>query len=77
MTYAHIKDGIVVNVLVIREEQAPEFPDCVPMNGIPAGIGDTYADGRFYRDGVEVKSTAQELAEANEIMAILLGGGAE
>lgn len=74
MNYAKIIDGIVVNVLSIRRSQAHEFPDCVPLNDIPAGIGDTYADGKFYRDGVEIKSTAQELAEANEIINILLGG---
>ena len=74
MDYAKIKDGIVVNVLSIRRSQAHEFPECVPLNDIPAGIGDTYADGIFYRDGVEIKSPAQELAEANEIMNILMGG---
>lgn len=74
MTYAQIKGGKVVNVLSIRQAQAHEFPDCVPMNDIPAGIGDTYEDGKFYREGVEVKSPVQKLAEANEIMAILLGG---
>ena len=74
MRYAQIKDGIVVNVLTIRQAQACEFPDCVPMNDIPAGIGDTYGEGRFYRDGVEIKSPAQELAEAQEIMNILMGG---
>lgn len=74
MNYAKIKDGVVVNVLSIRRSQAHEFPDCVPMNDIPAGIGDTYADGIFYRDGVEIKSTAQQLAEAEEVMNILLGG---
>lgn len=73
MNYAQIKDGIVVNVLSIRPAQASEFPDCVLLGDIPAGIGDTYADGIFYRDGVEVKSTAQELAEAQEILAILGG----
>ena len=73
MNYAQIKDGIVVNVLSIRRSQAHEFPDCVPLNDIPAGIGDTYADGKFYRDGVEVKSSAQELEEAQEILAILGG----
>lgn len=73
MTYAQIKDGKVVNVLSIRQAQAHEFPDCVPMNDIPAGIGDTYAEGRFWRDGVEIKSTAQELAEAQEILRILGG----
>ena len=73
MNYAKIKDGVVVNVLTIRRTQAHEFPDCVPLNDIPAGIGDTYADGIFYRAGVEIKSTAQELAEAQEILAILGG----
>jgi hypothetical protein len=73
MRYAQIKDGKVVNVLSIRQSQACEFPDCVPMYDIPAGIGDTYEDGRFYRDGVDVKSTAQELAEAQEILRILGG----
>lgn len=73
MNYAQIKGGKVVNVLSIRQAQAHEFPDCVPMNDIPAGIGDTYEDGRFYRDGVEVKSLAQELAEAQEILRILGG----
>ena len=74
MNYAKINDGVVVNVLSIRRSQAAEFPDCVAMGDIPAGIGDTYADGKFYRDGVEIKSTAQELGEANDIIAILLGG---
>lgn len=73
MNYAKIKDGIVVNVLSIRQSQAHEFPDCVPLNDIPAGIGDTYADGKFYRDGVEIKSSAQKLAEAEEILNILGG----
>lgn len=73
MNYAKIKDGIVVNVLSIRRSQAHEFPDCVPLNDIPAGIGDTYADGKFYHDGVEVKSTAQQLTEAEEILNILGG----
>ena len=74
MKYAQIKNDIVVNVLSIRQAQAHEFPDCVPLNDIPAGIGDTYEDGKFYRDGVEIKSPAQQLAEANDIINILLGG---
>ena len=73
MDYAKIVDGVVVNVLSIRRSQAHEFPDCVPLNDIPAGIGDTYADGKFYRDGVEIKSSAQKLAEAEEILNILGG----
>ena len=74
MTYAKINDGAIVNVISLRKSQANEFPDCVPMNDIPAGIGDTYSDGLFYRDGEEVKSVSQQLAEANEILNIILEG---
>ena len=73
MNYAQIKNGIVVNVLSIRRSQAHEFPDCVPVIDILVEPGDTYADGIFYRDGIEIKSAAQELAEAQEILAILGG----
>lgn len=77
MRYAKIKDGVVVNILSLRKAQANEFPDCVPLNDIPAGIGDTYSDGLFYRDGVELKSVAQLLEEARkdaeEAFAILQG----
>ena len=77
MTYAKINDGAIVNVISLRKSQAKEFPDCVPMNDIPAGIGDTYSDGLFYRDGAELKSMAQLLEEARkdaeEAFAILQG----
>ena len=73
MSYAQIKDGIVVNMLSIRRSQAHEFPDCVPVIDILVEPGDTYAGGIFYRDGVEIKSAAKELAEAQEILGILGG----
>ena len=74
MTYAKINDGSIVNVISLRKSQADEFPDCIPLNDIPAGIGDTYSDGLFYRNGEQVKSTAQLLGEANEILNIIMGG---
>ena len=64
MRYAKINDGIVANILSLRKSQAHEFPDCVPLNDIPAGIGDTYSDGLFYRNGVEIKSITKQLSEA-------------
>lgn len=77
MDYARIENGVVVNVLSIRRTQESEFSDCVPLYDIPAGIGDTYADGKFYRDGAEIKSDAQRLREAEadtaEAFAILRG----
>lgn len=64
MRYAKINDGVVVNILSLRKSQAHEFPDCVPLNDIPAGISDTYSDGLFYRNGIEIKSIAKQLSEA-------------
>lgn len=74
MNYAMIKEGIVVNILSIRPEQAHEFPGCVPLNDVPAIIGDTYVDGLFYREGEQVKSLIQRLSEEVEILNIILGG---
>lgn len=77
MTYAKIENGKVTNLIEVRTAQAHEFPDCVPLNDIPAGIGDTYSDGVFYRNGEQVKSVSQQLAEAiadtNSAFAILRG----
>lgn len=89
MTYAKIANNTVVNLLEIRQANAHEFPDCVPVNDIPAEIGDTYTDGNFYRSGEIVKSAAMRVAElevqimeteeatANEALAILSGEVAE
>lgn len=74
MTYAKIKDNIVVNVISLRQAQAHEFPDCVPVNNLRVELGDTYDNGRFYRDGEELKTAEQLLAEAEMIMNIILGG---
>ena len=59
MNYAQIKDGVVANVISIRQAQAHEFPDCVEMGDIPAGVGDTFAEGKFYRNGKQVKTSLE------------------
>ena len=85
MVYAKIKDNTVVNFIELRQVNAHEFPDCVPVNNIPAELGDTYIDGIFYRDGEIVKSPEMRVAElevqiakteeatANEALAIIHG----
>ena len=60
-----------MNILSLRKNQAHEFSDCVPMNDIPVGIGDTYKDGVFYRDGERVKSRVEQLVD--EALSILRG----
>ena len=50
MTYAAIKDCIVVNVVVwdgVTEYNPGESIELVCIDGIYAGIGWSYADGKF------------------------------
>lgn len=80
MTMAEINDGVVTNIFEILPGQESEFPAAVCIDNRPAGIGDIYTDGKFYRDGEEVKTDAEVLAElmaqpdgGEEAMAILKG----
>lgn len=68
MDYALIDNGTVTNIIVIYEGNAHEFPNAVACCGVPAQIGDTYADGLFYRGGEALLSP---LDQANAIIATL------
>lgn len=63
MRYAIVTDGIVTNVIALNDRNANDFPTAVKLGDRPVGIGDTYTDGKFYRDGVEVL-TPMEQAQA-------------
>ena len=63
MRYALIDNGIVTNVIALNDRNASYFPTAVKLGDRPVGIGDTYTDGKFYRDGVEVL-TPSEAAQA-------------
>ena len=63
MRYAIVTDGIVTNVIALNDRNASDFPNAVKLGDRPVGIGDTYTDGKFYRDGVEVL-TPMEQAQA-------------
>ena len=60
MNYAWIEDGFVTNVIWLYPGNASEFPNAVPMNDVPAAIGDSYSDGVFYRDGEKVLTEADQ-----------------
>lgn len=81
MTYAQIKNGMVVNLIEIAHNAA-DFPDCVMVDDRPVQIGDAYADGVFTRAGEIVKGPYDLLAnaeaqaqETSEILNIILEGG--
>lgn len=61
MNYALVENGIVTNIIWLYETNADEFPNAVKLGERKVEIGDTYEDGRFYRDGAEVL-TAEEAA---------------
>ena len=54
MRYAVIENGAVVNVIWLDPRNAEDFPDAVPVGDVAAGIGDSFADGAFLRNGTRL-----------------------
>lgn len=69
MNYALIENGIVTNVIWLYETNAEEFPGAVKLGERQVEIGDTYEDGRFCRDGVEVLTAEEEAVQAAALYA--------
>lgn len=62
MRYALVENGAVINIIEMDKRNEQYFPSAVYTGDRPVGIGDTYTNGKFYRNGVEVLT---ELEEAN------------
>lgn len=78
MRYAIVTGGIVTNVIALNDRNASDFPTAVKLGDRPVGIGDTYTDGKFYRDGVEVLTPMEQAqAEIAEYKAALHELGVE
>ena len=60
---AIITDGTVTN-MIWCSDYTPETETRKDPNGRQVGIGDTYSDGKWYRDGVEIL-TPLEQAQKN------------
>jgi hypothetical protein len=52
----------VTNVITLWETNAGDFPGAVALHDRPVGIGDTYSEGKFYRDGEELLTSDEEIA---------------
>lgn len=63
MRYAIVTGGAVTNVIALREINAGDFPGAVALHDRPVGIGDTYSDGKFWRDGKEVLTAQEEIEQ--------------
>lgn len=72
MNYALIENGNVANIIWLHPMNASEFANAVTTNGLPIQLGDTYIDGKFYRDGEEITLIPAEptytLDEAAELL---------
>ena len=78
MRYAWLENGVVTNIIALNDRDASDFPDAVRLGELPVGIGDTYTDDKFYRDGVEVLTPmGQAHAEITEYKAALNTLGVE
>ena len=58
-TMAVLKNGTVTNVVWCSNSQG-ETDNLKNPGERPVGIGDTYGDGKFYREGVEVLTPLEE-----------------
>lgn len=72
MRYAIVTGGAVTNVIALRETNAGDFPGAVALHDRPVGIGDTYSDGKFYRDGEELLTAAEEIAAMQTAAVVAL-----
>ena len=78
MRYAWIENGVVTNIIVLNDLNAEDFPEAVKMGDLPVAIGDTYTDGKFYRDDKEVLTPMEQAqAEMTEYKAALQELGVE
>ncbi len=72
MRYAIVTGGAVTNVIALRETNAGDFPGAVALHDRPVGIGDTYSEGKLYRDGEELLTAAEEIAAMQAAAVVVL-----
>lgn len=61
---ARIEDNIVVNIEWCSDEMS-ETDTLKNMEDRPVSIGDTYENGKFYREGAEILTLLEEALKKN------------
>lgn len=64
-TMALIENGTVTNMLWCSDSE-PETATLIDPADRPVTIGDTYSNGKFYRDGVEILTPLEEALKKND-----------
>ncbi|MBE5925582.1 MAG: hypothetical protein E7270_01120 [Lachnospiraceae bacterium] len=65
MNYALIENNIITNIIWLYPGNASDFPNAVPLDDVPASIGDEYIDGIFYRNGERILTEVENLRIIN------------
>lgn len=61
---ALVEKGIIVNMLWCTDSEQ-ETESLINPTDRPVAIGDTYSDGKFYRDGTEILTPLEEALKKN------------
>ena len=69
--FAIVENGVVSNVLWGMVYNSDEWPNAIQVNDLAVQIGDSYENGKFYRNGEEVLSRTEEEADMREALSIL------
>ena len=77
MRYAMVIEGKVTNIIEMDKRNEQYFPSAVYTGDRPVGIGDTYTNGKFYRDGVEVFTALEEANNEIDSLTQQLGEAVE
>lgn len=77
MRYAITTEGKVTNIIEMDKRNEQHFPSAVYTGDRPVGIGDTYTDGKFYRDGKEVLTALEEANNEIDSLTQQLGEAVE
>ena len=75
-TMAVISDGIVSNMIWCNDAMQ-ETDNRKDPGDRPVGIGDTYSDGRWYRDGVEILTPLEDAEAAMAVFGFATKAEAE
>ena len=70
-------EGKVTNIIEMDKRNEQYFPSAVYTGDRLVGIGDTYTNGKFYRDGVEVLTALEEANNEIDSLTQQLGEAVE
>lgn len=66
------QDGITVENIIIADQSFAYSIGAIMCGNVPVGIGDTYQDGYFYRDGVKLIAEKTEIEKLQKMVDTLI-----